>query len=1225
MVYNPQLWGQMSGSSSVRGNTQRNTAQRPSETTQYANRLRGPDEPVASPPPPYSPRPSNDSTHVGSSQQHLEHRTLHRLTSLSPSSQSPTEHFSASPTQSRSPDSQSPFRYIDIPSSQSRQHNQNGTAFPPPPNEALPRQRHTDRLLAAMKGHRRDAQVPSPGTEVHTSQNSGRSANALPQTTDVTLPRPPASRRAASAGAIGYHASSFLHVQQRQDSRDWEHGTVMPPPPPGPPPGGSRSQSLCRPHETPNRYSNQDQLRAPFRHRHQPGQGTHLETIPPTPANWTDETVEAENPAAEGTSVPLDGARPSTRQSQQPKRDSSVGSLFRSPAVRNRSAKGIRERRSESRNGKAPTEDTNVVADHYYDLTSSLLKGNVTPSNLVLGVHEGNLSKRRASTRMSPAGVASPGSMDAILCQKPLSTSELAPASASNKYSLQQGGVGSAKVAENIAATKHSLVRENVVAHLTVSNPSRGSIKAILEGRSDGQQRSVGLDAPHNQPADRPISHLLHIPNSELAIDVLPLSPDESRSTPSAKDDTLSDFAQKCRERHKASLADEVQANSHSEGLRVFACHMMEELHHRGSRYTDISAEQRETLAEMSTQMSQLIDQLTGTVASPAHRASFPLSSRQSTETSYSTNDNVDDSTSMTSDYELSIDTLSPLKSAGEAQRWNDFVPCLSPIASMSIVTGRDEMDSRGRAPSRWWESESHGSDQGDGFKVLERSKRESKYMGLNPELRNSPALIEATVFGSSFQSRFERLQAESSTQPTFYADNEYPPEKVGFSDALKTSMTSPSLNTPLAAPFTPDPRKLEISRLVTLPPPYPRHHPAVNNNHPELSSMRGKLRSLSDVEPLNKIRQDYQEKAQEAELQNEEACKRHISQLSHSQQEGYTLSETAGKTDCPMIGEPDSTILKFHREMLQTKFDLYQAVVVGPLHQLLSDRITQVTTCFDDLVLQLTSDAQSNSPNLPQEEGDEQPELLEKLTLLKWLFEARESLHRDIYEVLNDRNDMYKAIVLIPYEQTKNQSKLQDAQAFFEEDAKNRRALHNDAILTRHDSFLATVNQHVTRGVELQMGAFWDIAPDLLDLLQRVPAQDPCGFEILIPKEEVEENEVYWQHPLKYLYSLVIHAEASSRQFIDSQIALWCLLQEIREARAGAYEKVKGKRRPQSWRTETQLEQERKALIDDLKEKVATVESQWIEGLGGVFGRVKEGVKEWLIETGGWSDDDED
>lgn len=66
-----------------------------------------------------------------------------------------------------------------------------------------------------------------------------------------------------------------------------------------------------------------------------------------------------------------------------------------------------------------------------------------------------------------------------------------------------------------------------------------------------------------------------------------------------------------------------------------------------------------------------------------------------------------------------------------ESAWWNNYQPCLSPIASLSM--SNDEMSSRGRAPSRWWESKTGSSSEG-GERRIQRTKRESKYMGLPRE-----------------------------------------------------------------------------------------------------------------------------------------------------------------------------------------------------------------------------------------------------------------------------------------------------------------------------------------------------------------------------------------------------------------------------------------------------------------------------------------------------------
>ncbi|KAF3761753.1 hypothetical protein M406DRAFT_324226 [Cryphonectria parasitica EP155] len=286
----------------------------------------------------------------------------------------------------------------------------------------------------------------------------------------------------------------------------------------------------------------------------------------------------------------------------------------------------------------------------------------------------------------------------------------------------------------------------------------------------------------------------------------------------------------------------------------------------------------------------------------------------------------------------------------------------------------------------------------------------------------------------------------------------------------------------------------------------------------------------------------------------------------------------------------------------------------------------------------------------MPQEEGDEQPELLEKLTLLKWIFETREVLHRAVYDLLSERNDRYREMVITPYRLAGNEEKLAHASAFFAEDAEKRALAFANEVLGRTREFCAVVEENVVRGVEVQLSAFWDIAPPLCGLLDGVPvgsnpSSDDGGsgsggssqtargrrrsladFRIQIPQSEVVENPSYIDHPLQYFYSLLLHAEKSTYQFIESQTNLFCLLHEVNEAvlvaRARVMEEERGGSKDD---VESFKKEESQRLTDDLKEKVRVVQEQWRSALGERVGHVKERVGEWLLETGGWDESLED
>ncbi|KAI4137460.1 MAG: hypothetical protein L6R39_007268 [Caloplaca ligustica] len=541
----------------------------------------------------------------------------------------------------------------------------------------------------------------------------------------------------------------------------------------------------------------------------------------------------------------------------------------------------------------------------------------------------------------------------------------------------------------------------------------------------------------------------------------------------------------------------------------------------------------------------------------------------------------------------------------------------------MSIVTGQDhdEMGSRGRASSRWWEDKSGDSATGDGFSVLKKSKRESKYMGLPKEARNSQAILETTVSRSN---NVLPSYGESSKQHGAYGPSEYPPEKVGW-HRQPSALPPPPPHPPTphsAPPFTPDPRKLDISRFVTLPPPYPRHHPAVNNNHPDLAEARAVIRSLHEMEDEAAIRSSYDtqitEKRRRADSWRQHQRSLHDQDMSFRMEHEEISQEEFNQAE----SEIDGKIKRSEKETTQVDFDLFQNVVVSPLHALFTERITKANLTFEDLSSKLFSDAQKHSPNLPQEEGDEQPELLEKLTQLKWLFEARELLHRKTYDLLTERNDKYRAIVLLPYQQSSNPEKSREAEQFFANDAHGRLITFQDESAARYDAFLSVIEANVTRGIEVQLNAFWDIAPPLHRVLTRVP-HNLEGFEIQIPTEEYAENPSYYDHPLQYLYSLVAHAQKSTYQFIESQINLLCLLHEMKNAAMNARHQAQ---QGQNGRhvADGRIREEAR-LTEDLKDKVGVIESQWEEALGEELMAVRERVRCWLLENGGWDDEEDE
>jgi hypothetical protein len=439
-----------------------------------------------------------------------------------------------------------------------------------------------------------------------------------------------------------------------------------------------------------------------------------------------------------------------------------------------------------------------------------------------------------------------------------------------------------------------------------------------------------------------------------------------------------------------------------------------------------------------------------------------------------------------------------------------------------------------------------------------------------------------------------------------------------------KTPTTSLSYS---PAPPTPNPRHLDVSRLVTLPPPYPRHHPAVNNNHPDLTAIRTSVRALSDFTEVEATKQRFVvTEKQMLEAETAAASKRRQSLRTNIQREieaGSMSYADAAKAEADFThSEADAT-----KQSSKASFELFQTSVVAPLNDLLMERVHRSSTLFSQLRSQLFVDAQATDPNATQEEGDEQPELLEKLTLLKWIFEAREQLHREIYDILSDRNDRYRDMVIIPYRLSGNMDKVANAERFFADDAAKRQLEYDNDVLARTTEFMDIVETNVVQGVEVQLSAFWDIAPSLRSLAEKIPRVITDEFRVQIPGDEYDENPGYYEHPLQYLYSLLEHGQKSTYQFIESQINLLCLLHEVKSAvtaascRARETERIKNGEEKDIVAAEARSKKESEdlKLTDDLKEKVRCVEELWESALGGEIEGVKGRVKEFLVREGGW------
>ncbi|RAL17527.1 uncharacterized protein BO97DRAFT_402089 [Aspergillus homomorphus CBS 101889] len=1211
--YNPQDWGPV-------GNTSINTGQ---QTYPQANnmlrivpqpRSSGPhsDVSLSPPPPPYSP-PSQQH------QQQPRDHVSHNNPSLSSTSPSATSSYTGA--MRSSVDQASDYQQRRLPRTRplsmfvgTEPGRNRRVSLPPPP--PLPQSLSGSRSSSRSRGesYRDQAAVPlgsrpyivvSPDNMRASQSNNGSILSSADSMDDTG--RPPASRRAVSAGpVVNSTSSSRAHSQARSRSppaQGWEPGMPLPPPPPGPPPS-TRSQSVNGLSDASFVRKQQISTRA-GKARAPPPLGTTLDSIPPTPAGWVDETISVVRPKNERLPLSIDttntasGSSSTSHDTSQTSQSSVSGGLFRSPAIKDPNAKGIRERRIERRNRQSQVmDDLSAVSMSSNPWAEALEK--IKPSNLVLEdtTAETEKTPHQVSAKITPRSTRSVGSE--VQQQVP------------SRSRASSGGLFSNRSPFSTPKAEPSpLGAPAGYAQTPPFSPGTERSK-----RTSPALTSKALPTPPLQPQqerspsqsrikeERPVSHILHLPN-ESDPAVSPLAPRRLSGQQGPSLDSVvkrdDEFLRNASQRHRIFIEKEADAVDEKEALQLFTEFVIAESQIRRERYAKVWDAGSFDMNEVVRQLFELppkTPQTTQMAPALAPAMAPTMAARK------------------TPNGPIPKPKLDIPQSRPDSAWWNSYQPCLSPIASLGL--SNDEMSSRGRAPSRWWESKTGSSSEG-GERRVQRSKRESKYMGLPREallLEESQSLSGSGIGGDQ----------DSTGQRMAYGPDEYPPEKVGWHE--EPEMSGYSSRKSSSRPDRYERSKMDVSRLITLPPPYPRHYPAVNNSHPELVTYRTLVRSITDITEIKATRQRHETDMavlfQNHQNRVKEGRRQFKANIQSEIQQGSITFAEAAEAEAALIAEEDS----IERELMQRQLDDFQEMVFKPMRAILRDRIERATSCIDELRSKLFDDARCGTPDQTQEEGDEKPELLEKLTQLKWLFEARETLHREVFELISDRDEKYKAVVLLPYKQAGNDEKVLETNEFFLKDALDRRVNHEASALARLESFLDVIEENVARGVEIQLSAFWDIAPPLLALVQQIP-DDVRGFLVQIPGNEYEENPSYHQHPLQYLYTLVSHAEKSSYQYIESQINLFCLLHEVKSAvMKASCSLVEAERICQGEAEDKVLQalqesraDEERTLTGDLKDKVATVEGQWAEALGSQIQGLRERVKEQLIAENGWDD----
>ncbi|KAK7742355.1 hypothetical protein SLS53_004500 [Cytospora paraplurivora] len=992
---------------------------------------------------------------------------------------------------------------------------------------------------------------------------------------------PPGSRRAVSTSAIDTPTSA----RSRSASQHrWDPSVPLPPPPPGPPPASSRSQSTNR-----DFAGGSDPVASPPTRRPPPSGVTALGPVPPTPANWVDDNQShgqrpAREPSLERVPASEHPTIDTTDASEDPSASSSNPGLNRTNALRGE--KTLRERRNESR-----TRGSRLSIDASISGLDQII---IPPSSA-------GLSRKMTIGRRTPRSAGLPQ----VTTQSGIPGNEEEEASGSTPKALS-----SARAQPDAQIFTPPFSPRPLKAQEALEDPAAIAPKALPTPPPHSRSSSVSrprktVEASITTPvSSKPVTreHLVRQTPDQFSRDTI---------------ERFQAFAQK-----EANVADD------AERVRLFAEFVVSESRIRRERYSAaisaMGSEIFDLTRDLFRPMAVRRESVTSQTSEWTPKSSLPSRSHRGSISSVFQGESSKPEESKSAPASASVVSMSPSAPPQNNANWSsDYRPTLSPILSMSVSDNHDD-NSRGRPASRWWESASSGDTSG-----WERSKRESKYMSVPKEAREALQWLDRP--------------GESSGRDS---TDEYPPEKQGWHDQqpeeANQSFTPQHMRTPLGNPLsfptTPNPQHVDISRLVTLPPPYPRHHPAVNNNHPNLAEIRTTVRTLSDLSEVDAMKERFNRDSRVARDEATEAANKRRQALRLNLQQEVGLGRMTYGEAAAIEADSNETEKQAHKDMEKRDFDRFQTDVVAVLNELLTARLSKATQLFDDLRSRLFVETREPNPNMPQEEGDEHPELLEKLTLLKWIFEARELLHRAVYDLLSDRNDRYREMVITPYRLAGNEEKLAHASAFFAEDASRRALAFANEVLRRTGEFREVVEENVIRGVEVQLSAFWDIAPPLCRLLDQVPLGPGANgeeegtrsggargaladFRIQIPQSEMVENPSYVDHPLQYLFSLLLHAEKSTYQFIESQTNLLCLLHEVKEALVAAQARVLEEEGRSKSEVEAMRTEEGRRLTDDLKDKVRAVQDQWRSALGDRVTHVKERVGEWLLETGGWDE----
>lgn len=670
------------------------------------------------------------------------------------------------------------------------------------------------------------------------------------------------------------------------------------------------------------------------------------------------------------------------------------------------------------------------------------------------------------------------------------------------------------------------------------------------------------------------------------------------------------DFFHQSRRRYKEMLQAEGVAPTEADKLRVFLDFVERECRFRNQLYADKA---NPTDVKRLTKISALLTAAAAAAAAQAENLTPVSPGRQGRGRG--------------GDGDGDVDMCSPPRETRndrpEAQWLGQNLTAASfPQSAMMAYEARiaEEESSRGRTSSRWWEMSRDGGGNGScsiSESVAFRSDDNDSVYGTSYPRRSRRFSKKAPR--QSLREIAELANTPRNSAPgtgdaaSYLHSAAFPPDRKAQSQSRSQTraqsqshqLQSPSQSrarTPRRRPAVKT--SLDIAPLLTLLPTWPREHPAVNNSHPRLDVFRDLVRTLNDLSQLSALQAQFREKAEQAqEAHGTQSQRRRISQAERIQglySRGDLHYDEMERLNLDFEREES----RMRQEAAEAEFKAFDGDVVTPAHRDLHERITAATAAYADLVTLVK--ARSPGRAGADSDADAQPELLEYLTALKWIFDVRETLHQQVFDLLAQRNDRYRSLVLAPLRDARNSrdsldardpqgGRLETTTQFFNQDAAARRTEFDRAKVARYEQFMDFVEEQCSLGVEEARSRFWETAPLVMECLEKIPASLENVVPIVPPEEAVEHPEWVAQ-PMRYLERKVAETEGAMRGVgVEEGEGLLCLLHGVKTALSRA--RGEG------------AEQER-LLTEDLKEKVGMIEDEWTEGLGRILERVRAHVE---------------